>query len=115
LENVTEVLLTNLHIFGPLGLHSCVKIIVYLRKRSCTRLSPQLFKLRNIWRRSLTQRLVSLSSPMVLSSPIVLQGMGRDPNKGGKGSKNMSRRGDPNRSCTMSMLPLLVFVCLYRK
>jgi len=34
--------------------------------------------------------------------------MGRNPKKGGEGSKNGSRGGDPNRSCVFSTLPLLV-------
>jgi len=38
--------------------------------------------------------------------------MDQNPNKGGEGSKNESRRGDPNASCRFSTLPLLVFVCL---
>jgi len=43
-----------------------VKIVVYLRKRSHNRLLPRFCnKLRNTCRRSLSQRLVSWSSPMV--------------------------------------------------
>jgi len=38
--------------------------------------------------------------------------MGRDPNKGREGSKNESRRDDPNLGCIFSLLPLLVCVVL---
>jgi len=34
--------------------------------------------------------------------------MDQNPNKGGEGSKNWSRRGDQNRSCRFSTLTLLV-------
>jgi len=38
--------------------------------------------------------------------------MGRNPNMSGERSKNGSRRGDPNRSCVFSTLPLHFCVCL---
>jgi len=34
--------------------------------------------------------------------------MDQDSNKGGEGWKNTSCRGDPNRSCRFSTLPLLL-------
>jgi len=56
-------------------------------------------KLRNTCRRSLTQRLVSWSSPVVPKVWV-------ETPKKGEGSKNGWRRGDPNLRCVYSTLLL---------
>jgi len=81
---------------------------VCLRKRSCNwLLSPRLC--------TKIKKYLSLQLNTTVGSliwPSCSQSMGRNPHKGGEGSKNGSHRGDPNRSCVFSTLPLVVCVCL---
>jgi len=63
-------------------------------------------KLINTCRRSLTQRLESWSIPVISKVWIKTQRRVE-----WRSIKNGSRRGDPNRSCKFSTLPLLVCVC----
>jgi len=80
-----------------------VKKVRHLRKRRHNRLSPRFCsEVKKYVSPQLTQTLVSLSSPVVPN-------YGSKPKQGWRMVKKGPRRGDPNRSCVFSTLPLLVW------
>jgi len=85
-------------------------MIVHLRKRSHNWLyyhHGSAIQWRNSCHRSLTQRLVSWSSPVVTKVQYRSK-----PKQRWRRVKKGSRRGDPNLSCVFSTLFLLLCVCL---
>jgi len=95
---------TNLHIFDPLRLRS-LKTVEHLQKRShIDYYHGSALKLRN--RPTCCRSLHRTVGKLIW--PCGSQSMDQNPKKCGDGSKNGSRRGDPNRSCRFWTLPLLV-------